>query len=65
MTDEEIVDQITTIRTRNNINWMQLLRIALKYAPEEARPVLLAIHACDEEVGDLVRMLAYPAMRAG
>lgn len=63
MTDQEIIDQISVVRARNNINWMQILRVALKHAPEETKIELAAIYTADNEVADLVRMLAYPAMK--
>ena len=32
----KLIDEIEKIRTQNNINWMDLLRLAFKSAPEEA-----------------------------
>ena len=40
MTDLEIIDKIEQIRSKNNINWMNILRLAFKYAPDEAREIL-------------------------
>ena len=33
----KIIDEIEKVRTRNNVNWMDLLRLAFTHAPEEAR----------------------------
>ena len=33
----ETIDKIEKIRAENNKNWMNLLRLALKYAPEESK----------------------------
>ena len=33
----KIIDEIEKVRTRNNANWMDLLRLAFTHAPEEAR----------------------------
>ena len=43
MTDLEIIDAVEVVRTKNNKNWMDILRIAFKHSPEEARPVLAEI----------------------
>ena len=40
MKDLEIIDQIEKIRSKNNINWMNILRVAFKYAPEESRGII-------------------------
>ncbi len=63
MNEDEIIQAISDVRGRNNINWMTILRLALKHAPGETRTALLAIHAADKEVSDFVRLLAYPSMR--
>lgn len=54
----EIIDRIEAIRGRNNKNWMDLLRLAFKYAPQEAAAVMQGIYAEDQEIARLVRMLA-------
>ena len=30
----KIIDQIEKVRSKNNKNWMDILRLAYKYAPE-------------------------------
>ena len=30
-TDEEIIDEIEKVKSRNNINWMDVLRLAFKF----------------------------------
>ena len=40
MTDFEIIDAIEKVRTKNNINWMNILRLAFKHAPSEARDIV-------------------------
>ena len=34
-----IIDDIEKVRTRNNMNWMDVLRLAFKHSPEEAKNV--------------------------
>ena len=36
----DIIDQIEKVRSRNNVNWMDVLRLAFKYAPDEARALM-------------------------
>lgn len=55
--DEEIIDRITAIRTRNNVQWMRVLEIALEHAPEETKQVLKDINDNDRAISDLLRDL--------
>ena len=43
MTDFEVIDAIEKVRTKNNINWMNILRLAFKHAPSEARDIVKKI----------------------
>ena len=52
---ETIIDQIEKIRAENNKNWMNLLRIALKYAPEEAKETFNKITNCDVKINKLMK----------
>jgi len=56
--DLEIIDAIQRIRNSNNVNWMDLLRIAFKHAPDEARAVFKRITSSDNAIGDLSKLLA-------
>lgn len=55
---DDLVDRIAAIRVKNNTTWMQLLKIALREAPEETRDVLREIQAYDAQVRALTRELA-------
>ena len=48
-----LVDQIEEIRRKNNKNWMDLLRIALKNAPKDARKILRKINKNDKKISKL------------
>jgi hypothetical protein len=50
MTDDEIVDRIFEIRVGNNAPWKQLMKLALRIAPGEARIILREIYTNDSEV---------------
>lgn len=58
LSDLEIVDAIQNVRNKNNVNWMDILRIAFKYAPEETRAVFRRITDSDDEIGRLSKLLA-------
>jgi hypothetical protein len=58
MNDLEIIDAVEAVRTKNNKNWMDILRVAFKYAPEEARPILAEINKSDGEISRLLDQLA-------
>lgn len=51
------VDKITEIRRQNNDCWMDLLRLAIKHAPEETREILLKITKNDREITWLMAKL--------
>jgi hypothetical protein len=55
---EQIIDGIELIRSRNNKNWMNLLRIALKHAPKEGQKIMRNIVDCDSEINKLTSRLA-------
>jgi hypothetical protein len=58
MTDLEIIDEIEKIRSKNNINWMNVLRLAFKYAPVEARKVVSKINSDDQRINELLKKLS-------
>ena len=51
-------DRIQGVRSENNKNWMNLMRLAFKYAPEEAKEIMKDISKCDQEVTKLTKELA-------
>ena len=57
-TDIDIIDEIQSIRSKNNINWMNILKIAFKYAPEETRKVFKNIAKEDNSIIELSNELA-------
>ena len=54
MKNKKIISQISKIRSNNNKNWMDLLRIAMKYCPIETKKVLRRINTADKKISDLV-----------
>ena len=59
--DEEIatkVDMIENIRTSNNRLWMEIMRIALWYAPQETKKVLASINHNDGRISEILREIS-------
>ena len=54
----KIITQIEKIRRNNNKNWMNLLRIAFKYAPDETGLVMKKFNKCDMQINALVGNLS-------
>ena len=54
----KIIDEIEKVRTKNNVNWMDILRLAFKHSPEEAKKLLIKIDQEDNKVSDLVKKLS-------
>ena len=52
-----IIDQVEKTRTNNNINWMNLLRIAIKKSPEETIKVLKKINLNDNKIFNLLKKI--------
>ena len=53
-----VIDEIERVRTQNNVNWMDLLRLAFRVAPEEARSLVRKINASDMRISELFSRLA-------
>ena len=53
----KVIDEIEKVRTRNNVNWMDILRLAFTYAPEEAKEVMRKINTSDDKISDLLKKL--------
>lgn len=57
-TDLEIIDEVESIRTKNNVNWMDILRLAFKHAPEDARVLMGWVNEYDGRISELLTELA-------
>ena len=56
--DISIIDEIQSIRSKNNVNWMDILRIAFYHAPDETRKVFKKISNEDSQIIKLSNELA-------
>ena len=53
----KIIDQIEKCRSKNNSNWMNLLRLAYSKAPEEAIKIFSQIYKEDKVISELAKKL--------
>jgi len=54
----KIISKIQGVRTRNNINWMNILRIAMIHSPKKTKKLLKKINSQDNKISILVKKLA-------
>lgn len=54
---EAMIETVEGIRRVNNSYWMQILRIALREAPEETREVLQNVISLDKSVTEIMEMV--------
>ena len=54
---EDIINQIENIRKKNNVNWMNILRISFKYSPNQTAKVIAKIYSDDIKISKLVKKL--------
>ena len=52
-----IINQIEKVRTKNNVNWMNILRIAFQNDPEAAKRCFRRINAQDKKISALAARL--------
>ena len=58
MKKNNIINKIEKIRSKNNKNWMDLLRLAFKYAPKEAKKILKKINNNDKKISKLFQEIS-------
>jgi hypothetical protein len=52
-----VISKIENVRKKNNKNWMDILRIAFRYAPNDAAKVLAEIYKEDKKLNSLAKQL--------
>lgn len=57
-TDLEIIEEVQQIRSKNNVNWMDILRLAFKHAPDEARELMGRVNDYDGKISSLLKELS-------
>jgi hypothetical protein len=53
----KVIDEVERVRMRNNVNWMDVLRLAFRHAPDEARVLMKKINEEDGEISELLSKL--------
>jgi len=57
MNNEQLITDIQKVREKNNILWMNLLRLAFKHAPKEAADIMSKVSSNDSKINKLSRQL--------
>ena len=52
-----VIDEVEKVRTKNNVNWMDVLRLAFNHAPDEARKLMKKINSEDNRISELFEKL--------
>lgn len=52
------INKVQKIRARNNVNWINILRLAFKYAPNEAGKLMEKINSDDKKISKLLNKLS-------
>jgi hypothetical protein len=53
----KLINKIQKIRSRNNTNWMDLLKLAFKYNPKKSSKIMSKIYRDDQKISRLVKKL--------
>ena len=53
----KIINSIQKERGKNNINWMNIVKLAFKHSPKEAEKVISQINRSDHKISKLVKKL--------
>tara|TARA_Y100000816_G_C25573787_1_gene309104 strand:+ start:319 stop:507 length:189 start_codon:yes stop_codon:yes gene_type:complete len=53
----KIIKKIEKIRSKNNVNWMNILRLAFKLDPKSAKKIMKKINYDDKKISNLLSKL--------
>lgn len=53
----KIINQIEKIRSKNNVNWMNILRLAFELDPQKAKKIMKKINFDDKKISLLLKKL--------
>ncbi len=54
----KIINQIQKIRSKNNVNWMNILKLAFKLDPKSASKIMKKINYDDKKISILLKKLS-------
>ena len=53
----KIIDQIEKVRKKNNVNWMDILRVAYSSDPKKTASIISKIYKEDKNISNLAKKL--------
>ena len=54
----KIINQIQKIRSKNNVNWMNILKLAFKLDPQNVSKIMKKINYDDKKISKLLNKLS-------
>ncbi|MFZ1813416.1 MAG: UDP-4-amino-4,6-dideoxy-N-acetyl-beta-L-altrosamine N-acetyltransferase [Rhizobiaceae bacterium] len=54
---QSVIDEIQAARSKNNVNWMNLLRLSVERSPDQSLPIIREIMSMDAEINALTKRL--------
>jgi len=54
----KIINQIQKARSRNNLNWMNILKLAFRLDPKNASKIMKKINSDDKKISKLLRKIS-------
>ncbi len=54
----KIIDQIEKIRSKNNVNWMNVLRLAFELDVNQTKKIMMKINYDDKKISQLFNKLS-------
>ena len=54
----KIINKIQKVRSKNNLNWMGILKLAFKHAPKDANGLMQRVNSEDKKISLLMKKLS-------
>ena len=54
----KIISQIQRIRAKNNVNWMNIIRLSINNAPEQTIKIMSKINSQDKKISKLFKKIS-------
>jgi|SaaInlStandDraft_1057018.scaffolds.fasta_scaffold266063_2 hypothetical protein len=55
--DNKIINKIEKARSKNNVYWMDILRLAIKFRPSDTKKILKKINDQDQKIASFLKKL--------
>ena len=55
--NNNIINSIEKIRSKNNKNWMDIMRLSFKFAPKQSARLVKRINEQDKKISELLKKL--------